>query len=134
MSDWFLFSACLGECLNSLIRQSPCILVKSVNLLWQMLSNSEFVADLEDCIPLKHVAETHEITSVIAFLCMPCFFIYNWTNHLCWWWLDCTQLHTKIISWRLKFFGANSYVFRRRPVTTITLPKLFGFVVMWMDH
>ncbi len=44
---------------------------KSVNLLWQMLSNWEFVADLEDCIPLKRVAETHEITSVIASLCMP---------------------------------------------------------------
>ncbi len=36
-----------------------------------MLSNPEFVADLEDCIPLKRVAETHEITGVIAFLCMP---------------------------------------------------------------
>jgi Tropinone reductase 1 len=36
-----------------------------------MLSNLDFVADLEDCIPLKRVAETHEITGVIAFLCMP---------------------------------------------------------------
>jgi len=36
-----------------------------------MLSNPDFVADLEDCISLKHMAETHEITSVIAFLCMP---------------------------------------------------------------
>ncbi len=46
-------------------------LVKSVNFLKQMLSNPGFVADLEDCIPLKHVAETHEITGLIAFLCMP---------------------------------------------------------------
>jgi len=42
-----------------------------VKFAQQMLSNPEFVADLEDCIPLKRVAETHEITGVIAFLCMP---------------------------------------------------------------
>ncbi|KAH8965970.1 hypothetical protein BDL97_04G144300, partial [Sphagnum fallax] len=42
-----------------------------VKFAQHMLSNWEFVADLEDCIPLKRVAETHEITSVIASLCMP---------------------------------------------------------------
>ncbi len=68
--NWVIDFSLFGR-VSEFSSNSHVFLVKSVNFLWQMLSNPRFVADLEGCIPLKDVAETHEITGLMAFLCMP---------------------------------------------------------------
>ncbi len=107
-------------------------LVKSVNFLKQMLSNPGFVADLEGCRAQACGWNSWDYGSNCISM-HAYFFIYDWTNRLYWWWLDCTWLHSKFISRCLKIFGANFNASPRRLRWRIMLPKPFGIVVMLID-
>lgn len=55
MTQCLMFITCVANCLHFL----------------QFITNEEFVNEILSRTPIKRIAETHEVSSLVTFLCLP---------------------------------------------------------------